>query len=167
VLVIDELGYLPLDQTSANWIFQIVSRRYERDRSCSPTPRFRRLGPVFADQVVAGANRRPAPAQRHVLNVRGHSYRTRHYVDAQGKGGDAGTFADVVWVAIFVIRTGDAVQGSLQRLIQGKRAWKYPRTARPGVASGVCPERLVDLRGGRGGRSPYHPQALVPPSWRR
>jgi len=30
VLVVDELGYLPLDQTSAHWIFQVVSRRYER-----------------------------------------------------------------------------------------------------------------------------------------
>ena len=28
VLVIDELGYLPLDQSSANWIFQVISRRY-------------------------------------------------------------------------------------------------------------------------------------------
>lgn len=30
VLVIDELGYLPMDATSAHWIFQVVSRRYER-----------------------------------------------------------------------------------------------------------------------------------------
>jgi DNA replication protein DnaC len=30
VLVVDELGYLPMDQTSAHWVFQIVSRRYER-----------------------------------------------------------------------------------------------------------------------------------------
>jgi DNA replication protein DnaC len=30
VLVVDELGYLPMDQTSAHWIFQVVSRRYER-----------------------------------------------------------------------------------------------------------------------------------------
>ena len=46
VLVIDELGYLPLDQTSANWIFQIVSRRYERgsDRA-DLQPWLRRLGP--------------------------------------------------------------------------------------------------------------------------
>jgi DNA replication protein DnaC len=28
--VIDEFGYLPLDQTLANWIFQVVSRRYKR-----------------------------------------------------------------------------------------------------------------------------------------
>jgi DNA replication protein DnaC len=30
VLVIDELGYLPMDQTSAHWVFQVISRRYER-----------------------------------------------------------------------------------------------------------------------------------------
>jgi DNA replication protein DnaC len=30
VLVIDELGYLPLDQAPANWIFQVVSRRADR-----------------------------------------------------------------------------------------------------------------------------------------
>jgi DNA replication protein DnaC len=30
VLVIDELGYLPLDQASANWTFQVVSRRADR-----------------------------------------------------------------------------------------------------------------------------------------
>src|SRR5437588_9313703 len=30
VLVIDEVGYLPLDQASANWLFQVVSRRYEK-----------------------------------------------------------------------------------------------------------------------------------------
>lgn len=30
LLVIDELGYLPMDQASANWIFQVVSRRYDR-----------------------------------------------------------------------------------------------------------------------------------------
>jgi DNA replication protein DnaC len=30
VLIIDELGYLPMDQNSANWIFQIVSRRYDK-----------------------------------------------------------------------------------------------------------------------------------------
>ena len=30
VLVIDELGYMPLDQASATWIFEVVSRRYEK-----------------------------------------------------------------------------------------------------------------------------------------
>ena len=35
VLVVDELGYLPLDQVSANWIFQVVSRRYEKGSGTS------------------------------------------------------------------------------------------------------------------------------------
>ena len=30
LLVIDELGYLSLDQASPNWIFHVVSRRYDR-----------------------------------------------------------------------------------------------------------------------------------------
>lgn len=29
VLVLDEIGYLPLDRTAANLLFQLVSRRYE------------------------------------------------------------------------------------------------------------------------------------------
>lgn len=30
LLVIDEVGYLPLDRRAANWFFELVSRRYER-----------------------------------------------------------------------------------------------------------------------------------------
>jgi DNA replication protein DnaC len=34
VLVVDELAYLPMDQASARWIFQVVSRRTSAARSC-------------------------------------------------------------------------------------------------------------------------------------
>src|SRR5207249_4768196 len=30
LLVIDEVGYLPLGQPAANWLFELVSRRYEK-----------------------------------------------------------------------------------------------------------------------------------------
>ena len=30
VLVVDEVGYLPLDRAEANMVFQLISRRYER-----------------------------------------------------------------------------------------------------------------------------------------
>jgi DNA replication protein DnaC len=30
VLVIDQLGYLPVDQESAHWLFEVVTRRYEK-----------------------------------------------------------------------------------------------------------------------------------------
>ncbi len=93
VLVIDELGYLPLDQISANWIFQVVSRRYERGSIVLTSNRgFADWGQVFADQVVAGAIVDRLLHNATVLNVRGHSYRTRNYVDAQkAKGGAAAT----------------------------------------------------------------------------
>jgi DNA replication protein DnaC len=55
VLVIDELGYLPLDQASANWIFQVVSRRYERGSIILTSNRgFADWGQVFADQWSLG-----------------------------------------------------------------------------------------------------------------
>lgn len=56
VLVIDEPGYLPMDATLGNWIFQVVSRRYERDSIMLTSNRgFGDWGQVFADGVVAGA----------------------------------------------------------------------------------------------------------------
>ena len=56
VLVIDELGYLPMDATSAHWIFQVVSRRYERGSIVLTSNRgFGDWGAVFADGVVATA----------------------------------------------------------------------------------------------------------------
>jgi hypothetical protein len=56
VLVIDELGYLTMDATSAHWIFQVVSRRYERGSIVLTSNRgFGDWGAVFADGVVAGA----------------------------------------------------------------------------------------------------------------
>jgi len=56
VLVVDELGYLPMDTDSAHWIFQVVSRRYERGSIVLTSNRgFGDWGSVFADQVVATA----------------------------------------------------------------------------------------------------------------
>lgn len=51
VLVVDELGYLPMDADSAHWIFQVVSRRYERGSIVLTSNRgFADWGTVFADQ---------------------------------------------------------------------------------------------------------------------
>jgi DNA replication protein DnaC len=87
VLVIDELGYLPLDQASANWIFQVVSRRYERGSIVLTSNRgFADWGQVFADQVVAGAIIDRLLHTATVLNIRGKSYRLRAY-QAQQEGG--------------------------------------------------------------------------------
>lgn len=88
-MVIDELGYLPLDQTSAIWIFQVVSRRYDRDSLVLTSNRgFYDWNQVFADRVVAGANVDRLLHNATVLNIRGHSYRRlAHQEPAALKGG--------------------------------------------------------------------------------
>ena len=81
VLVIDELGYLPMDPASANWIFQVVSRRYERSSPIILTSNrgFSDWGQVFADQVVATAIVDRLLHNAVVINIRGRSYRMRNY----------------------------------------------------------------------------------------
>jgi DNA replication protein DnaC len=83
VLVIDELGYLPLDQASANWIFQVVSRRYEKQAPIVLTSNrgFSDWGQVFADQVVASAIVDRLIHNAVVVNIRGRSYRMRGHQD--------------------------------------------------------------------------------------
>lgn len=92
VLVIDELGYLPMDQTSANWIFQVVTRRYDKGSIVLTSNRgFSDWGQVFADAVVAGAIVDRLIHNATVLKIRGRSYRMRSYQpdDPGPKGGGA------------------------------------------------------------------------------
>jgi DNA replication protein DnaC len=56
VLVVDEVGYLPLSRTEANMVFQLVSRRYERGSIIvTSTKSFGEWGQVFGDDVLASA----------------------------------------------------------------------------------------------------------------
>jgi DNA replication protein DnaC len=90
VLVVDELGYLPMDQTSAHWIFQVVSRRYERGSIVLTSNRgFSDWGQVFADQVVAGAILDRLLHHATVVNIKGKSYRMRRH-QAALEGGKEG-----------------------------------------------------------------------------
>lgn len=53
VLVIDELGYLPIDRHGANLLFQVVSQRYERGSIILTTNRaFKDWPPIFNDDPV-------------------------------------------------------------------------------------------------------------------
>ena len=56
VLVVDEVGYLPLDRTEANMVFQLVSRRYERGSMIITSNKsFAEWGSVLGDDVLATA----------------------------------------------------------------------------------------------------------------
>ena len=76
--------HLPLDQASANWIFQVVSRRYERGSIVLTSNRgFGDWNQVFADPVAASASVDRLLHSATVLNIRGASYRMRNYVAQQ------------------------------------------------------------------------------------
>jgi DNA replication protein DnaC len=55
VLVLDEVGYLPLSREEANMVFQLVSRRYEKGSIIlSSNKSFSEWGQVFSDDVLTG-----------------------------------------------------------------------------------------------------------------
>ncbi|WBL19131.1 IS21-like element helper ATPase IstB [Citricoccus sp. NR2] len=78
LLIIDELGYLPLDADSANLFFQLVASRYEQGSLLitSNLP-FSRWGEIFADDTIAAAMIDRLIHHSEVLTLDGESYRTR------------------------------------------------------------------------------------------
>jgi DNA replication protein DnaC len=56
VLVVDEIGYLPLAHADANLVFQLIARRYERGSILATSNKaFSEWGSVFGDDVLASA----------------------------------------------------------------------------------------------------------------
>ena len=78
LLIVDELGYLPLEPDAAHLFFQLVSRRYETGAMLITSNRsVAEWGMVFADPVVATAILDRLLHHSHVLTIRGDSYRLR------------------------------------------------------------------------------------------
>ena len=77
-MIVDELGYLPLEPDAAHLFFQLVSRRYETGAMLITSNRsVAEWGTVFADPVVATAILDRLLHHSHVLTIRGDSYRLR------------------------------------------------------------------------------------------
>src|SRR5213594_2514303 len=56
LLIIDEIGYLPIDQSGANLFFQLISRRYEKGPLIlTSNQAFGSWGDVFGDRVIPAA----------------------------------------------------------------------------------------------------------------
>ncbi len=78
LLIIDELGYLPLETNAAHLFFQLVSRRYERGSLLVTSNRnVSEWGGVFGDPVVATAILDRMLHHSHVITIRGESYRLK------------------------------------------------------------------------------------------
>ena len=78
VLIIDEIGYLPLSNTEASLFFRLVARRYERaSLIITSNKSFLDLGEVFNDPVLATAVLDRLLHYSTTLNIKGESYRLR------------------------------------------------------------------------------------------
>ena len=87
VLVVDEVGYLPLARTEANMVFQLVTRRYERGSIIVTSNKsFGEWGQVFGDDVLASAILDRLLHHCDVISINGPSYRLKDHVDPKGGG---------------------------------------------------------------------------------
>ena len=78
LLVIDELGYVPLSQTGAELLFEVFSQRYERGSTIvtSNLP-FDEWTGVFASERLTGALLDRLTHHVHILEMNGDSYRLK------------------------------------------------------------------------------------------
>lgn len=82
LLVVDEIGYLPINQTGAMLFFQLMSRRYEHAATVLTSNKgFEDWGTIFGDDVMATALIDRLLHHCHVVNIRGNSYRMREHSD--------------------------------------------------------------------------------------
>ena len=82
VLIIDEVGYLPLDIEASNLLFQLIAKRYERKTTVITTNKnFSEWGEVFGDTVLANAILDRLLHHSKVFTIKGRSYRTKDIVN--------------------------------------------------------------------------------------
>jgi len=78
VLIIDEIGYLPLSREEASLFFRLVVRRYERaSLIVTSNKSFLDWGEVFNDHVLATAILDRLLHHATTLNIKGESYRLK------------------------------------------------------------------------------------------
>jgi len=83
LLIIDEIGYLPIDRIGANLFFQLISRRYERGPMIlTSNQSFGAWGEVFGDRIIATAILDRLLHHAVTLNIRGNSYRLKEKLKA-------------------------------------------------------------------------------------
>lgn len=93
LLVVDEIGYLPVSRTGAMLFFQLMARRYEHASTVLTSNKsFSEWGEVFGDEVMAAALVDRLVHHCHIVNIRGNSYRMKNHADLRlastPQGGD-------------------------------------------------------------------------------
>ena len=78
LLVVDEIGYLPLGEEGSNLFFQVISQRHEKNSTIVTTNRpFAEWGQIFNSTTVAAAIADRLVYRSEVLIMEGNSYRKK------------------------------------------------------------------------------------------
>lgn len=78
LLIIDEIGYLPMDIQGANLFFQLIARRYEKVSTIFTSNKtFSQWNEIFADMTIASAILDRVLHHCTVINIKGESYRLK------------------------------------------------------------------------------------------
>ena len=78
LLILDEMGYLPLDQVATSFLFQLVSKRYTKGSIIVTSNKsYVEWGSVFGDEVAAAAVIDRLLHYSTTVNIRGDSYRLK------------------------------------------------------------------------------------------
>jgi len=82
LLIVDEVGYLPLERQAANLLFALASRRYERGSIIVTSNRgFEQWGDILGDAMVAAALIDRLVHHATLVTLKGKSYRLRARTD--------------------------------------------------------------------------------------
>ena len=82
LLIIDEVGYLPIDIQGANLLFQLINKRYEKASTIITTNKaFSKWGDLFGDSMIANAILDRLIHHSHIINITGKSYRLKDVVN--------------------------------------------------------------------------------------
>jgi len=82
LLIIDEIGYLPVDGQGANLLFQLIAKRYEKNSTIITTNQpFSKWSDTFSSATVANAILDRLLHHSHIVKITGPSYRTKDVFD--------------------------------------------------------------------------------------
>lgn len=81
VLIIDELGYLPIDKDDSKLFFQLIDMRYEKKSTILTTNiNFNNWDEIFYDAIIANAILDRILHHAHVVSISGKSYRIKDHM---------------------------------------------------------------------------------------
>ncbi len=86
LLIIDEIGYLPIDEDDAKLFFQLIDMRYEKKSTIFTTnANFKSWGEIFQDPKLANAILDRILHHASVVNIIGKSYRLKDHIQTEKK----------------------------------------------------------------------------------